>query len=115
MANDASGRLEEAGRLHAAGDVAGAIEALRAALEIDPRLIPAHKNLSVLLRQSGRLAESRDALAAAVAAVPEEPSLWARLAHAELDAGNPSGAFAAAGRAEAAQPRDAVSWTIIGG
>lgn len=115
MSNDARERLEEAGRRHGAGDLAGAIEALREAIALDPGLGAAHKNLAVLLSQSGRLAEARDALAAAVAALPAEASLWARLAHAELDAGNPSAAFAAAARAEAAQPRDAVSWTIIGG
>src|SRR5689334_14837930 len=115
MSSDARERLEEAGRRHGAGDLAGAIAALREAIALDPGLGAAHKNLAVLLSQSGRLAEARDALAAAVAALPAEPSLWARLAHAELDAGNPSGAFAAARRAEAEEPRDAVSWTIIGG
>ena len=115
MLSDARERLEEAGRRHGAGDLAGAIEALREAIALDPALAAAYKNLSVLLGLSGRLREARDALRAAVAAIPEDPSLWARLAHVELDSGNPSGAFAAAARAEAGQPRDPVSWTVIGG
>ena len=115
MANDARARLEEAERLHRAGDAAGAVAALRAAIASEPKLTAAHKNLAVLLWQAGRVAEARDALAAAVAALPDEPSLWARLAHAEMDSGNASAALAAAARAEAANPRDAVSWAIVGG
>ena len=115
MSSEARERLEEAGRRHGAGDIAGAIAALREAIALDPKLGAAYKNLAALLGLSGGLAEARDALRAAVTAMPEDASLWARLAHAELDAGNPSGAFAAAARAEAGQPRDAVSWTVIGG
>ena len=115
MSSKARERLGEAGRRHGAGDTAGAIEALREAVALDPRLLAAQVNLAVLLSLAGRHADARDALAAAAVAIPEEPALQARLARAELDAGNPSGAFAAAARAEAGQPRDAVSWAVLGG
>jgi CRISPR-associated protein Csy1 len=115
MVDDARERLQASERLHRAGDNAGAIAALRAAIAADPALAPAHKALAALLWQSGLVGEARDALAAAVATLPGDGSLWARLAHAELDSGNANGAFAAAARAEAAVPRDAASWTIVGG
>jgi protein O-GlcNAc transferase len=115
MVDDARGRLAEAERLHRAGDAAGAITAVRAAIALEPKLAAAYKTLAALLWQSGRVAEARGALAAAVAALPGDASLWARVAHAELDAGNAAGAFEAAAKAEAARPNDPLSWTIIGG
>jgi predicted O-linked N-acetylglucosamine transferase (SPINDLY family) len=113
MPNDVRARLEAAQECQRRGDLDGAIEALRAALTLDPTIGPAHKNLAVFLARSGRLGEARDALALGAAALPRDASIWSRLARAEADVGNAAASLAALARAEAEQPRDAETWSLI--
>jgi len=90
------------------------IDRLRAALARDPASSALHKNLAVLLWQSGRTAEARDALAHAVTILPEDASLWARLARVLVDLGDAARSAASLQRAVQAQPRDAATWMLIG-
>ena len=112
--DDARARLQQAQDLHGRGDNEGAIAALREALGLDPTLTAAHKNLSTLLWQAGRLGEARDVLAQAVARLPDDAALWARLARIHADLGEAPPALAALARAEAAGPRDPLTWSMIG-
>jgi protein O-GlcNAc transferase len=114
MANDARARLALAQDLHQRGDVEAAIAALREALQLDPSLSPAHKNLAALLWGAGRIAQARDALAQAVLVLPADGSLWVRLARAQADLGEAHASLASLASAEATQPRDAGTWALIG-
>ena len=115
MPTDARAQLELAQDLQRRGDLGNAIAALRQAATLDPTLTAAHKNLAVLLWQSGWTAEARDALAHAVEVLPADASLWARLARTQADLGDAVAALASLARAEAAQPRDSTTWAMIGG
>ncbi|HEX2165452.1 MAG TPA: tetratricopeptide repeat protein, partial [Thermoanaerobaculia bacterium] len=63
------------------GDAAGAEDAYRRALALDPGYWQARLNLGIALARAGRAGEAREALDAVVAAVPAQPD-----AHRELGA-----------------------------
>ena len=115
MATDPRARLARAQELHRRGDIDGAIGELREAIGVDAGLAAAHKNLAALLWQAGRLPEAREALLHAVASLPQEPNLLARLARAQADLGDAPAALATLARARAAGPRDAATWGLLGG
>ena len=96
------------------GDDGAAIEALRAALVLDPRITAAHKNLAALLAGAGRLEEAREALERAVALLPGDASLRSRLARVQAMIGDSAAAIASADAVERMRPAEAEPWRDIG-
>ena len=115
MATDARALVLLAQEHHQRGDLEAGIAALREAVSLDAEFAPAHRNLAALLWQARRPLEVRAALENAVACLPADGALWARLARIQSDLGDAAAALASLARATAAAPADAESWAIVGG
>ncbi len=77
-----------------AGDPDGAVEDLRAAIELNPEFIEARIRLSELFAQSQRLEEAREVIEGGLAVLPDAPPLVAQRGVLRLFAGDPDGAIA---------------------
>ena len=77
-----------------AGDPEGAVEDLRAAIELNPEFIEARIRLSELFAQSQRLEEAREVIEGGLAVLPDAPPLVAQRGVLRLFAGDPDGAIA---------------------
>jgi protein O-GlcNAc transferase len=81
--HDTLGRL-----LKNAGDIAGAIEAYRDALKLNPAFAEAHNNLGVALRAVGRLDEANEAFGNAIRIRPEFAEAYNNLGNGLIAAKN---------------------------
>ncbi len=97
-----------------AGDRPGAIAALEQAVSIAPRSAHARHHLGAILFTSGRAAEARPHLEAAVRLWPAHPLAWADLAGACLDVGDPQAARRAGDVSVARSPDQAYGWYYRG-
>ena len=109
-----SPRLAQAHRLlgvalHELGDLAGAEEAFRRALALEPGLIEAATGLSELLRGQGRAEEAVALLAPLVTPATTNLSLLSYFGHALQSAGRLGEATAVFRRAAHANPTSAVA------
>lgn len=77
--------LARAYQLHQQGDVKGAEQGYRQALEQNPELVDAWRNLGAMLRQQGRVAEGLRCTEEALKRQPNDHSLWGNLGNALRD------------------------------
>jgi tetratricopeptide (TPR) repeat protein len=101
------------------GDFDRAVDALRAAVAAEPRLVDAHITLASAFRARRQLPEAIDALRRAIALQPESWSAHAALATVLQQAGAQDAAAQEMAEAErrrldAAREREAASWTSVG-
>ena len=75
-----------------AGDPDGAVEDLRAAIDLNPEFIEARIRLSELFAQSQRLEEAREVIEGGLAVLPDAPPLVAQRGVLRLFGGDPDGA-----------------------
>jgi protein O-GlcNAc transferase len=91
----------------ATGDAPGAVDALRRALTLDPRLAPAAESLGLALRDQGRLDEAEAAWRAGLTQAPRAGRLHTRLADLYAHRLNrPDAALAEARAGAALEPDD---------
>ena len=81
----AMAELERAYQLHQQGDLSGAEQGYRQALEQNPELVDAWRNLGAMLRQQGRGADGLRCTEEALQRQPNDHSLWGNLGNALRD------------------------------
>jgi tetratricopeptide (TPR) repeat protein len=101
------------------GDVDGAVRALRAAVEVEPRYVDAHYTLGAVLKARRDWAGAQKALRAAIALRPDLPAAHYTLGQVLQLAGDESGgrdelAESEALRQRAAREHEALTWTSVG-
>lgn len=81
--------------LMAVGDTAGAEQALRECLQLEPRLVEAHNSLAQLVWvRSGDLGRATESLDRALQAIGDDDTLWAAKAAIHQGSGDARGAYA---------------------
>jgi tetratricopeptide (TPR) repeat protein len=101
------------------GDVDGAVRALRAAVEAEPRYVDAHYTLGAILKARRDWAGAQKALRTAIALRPDLPAAHYALGQVLQLAGDESGgrdqlAESEALRQRAAREHEALTWTSVG-
>jgi protein O-GlcNAc transferase len=99
---------------HKLGDTANAIASLQVAFDLNPDVSATAKNLAAALASLDRLDEARAVLRQALARLPNDASLWVRLAALEIHHGDAPAALAALSSAVQAMPAASVTWREIG-
>ncbi len=91
-----------------------ALEALREALEKDPKNGPAYSQLAKIYASAGRLDEARTAIDQALADHPDNPDYLYVLGRILASKGDPAGALQVLERTVRLNPRDAESYFTMG-
>ena len=99
---------------HRLGDAAHAIPALQLAFDLNPEVTATAKNLAAALASVDRLEDARAVLKRALGRLPNDASLWVRLAALEIHYGDAPAALAALSSAVQAMPASSVTWREIG-
>lgn len=98
----------------ARGDLAGALDDLRRAVDLERGDHSIWDNLGIVLQKSGDHASARDAFRSALALAPAVAGIWSNAAGNELDAGNHAQAQRLARHALALAPGLAAGWLQLG-
>lgn len=104
--NDAELRYENGLAAEKLGDVRGAVQLYRAALEVNANFSPAHAGLGRLYVYAGMPKQAIGEVDAALARNPDDPDLLTVRAGARLQQGDKAGALADGQRAIALRPND---------